>query len=105
MCAPLQQPRGFASFAPGRQHGKHSSCHAEAASHIAEPEAPTTRIYNYVLGGFGEKEKKGRLATDVSSGPSLKKEKYRNYIGSSIIRHNTPSFKKVFVIFSNFIQI
>ena len=27
-------------------------------SHIAEPEGPTTRIYNYVLGGFGERKKK-----------------------------------------------
>ena len=25
---------------------------------IAEPEGPTTRIYNYVLEGFGEKNKK-----------------------------------------------
>ena len=48
----------------------------EVVSHIAELEGPTTRIYNYVLGGFGEekekkrKEKK-RLATDVSSGANL----------------------------------
>ena len=35
-----------------------SSGHTEAASHIAEPEALTTRIYNYVPGGFGEKKKK-----------------------------------------------
>ena len=27
-------------------------------SHIAQPEGPTTRIYNYVLGSFGEKKKK-----------------------------------------------
>ena len=27
-------------------------------SHIAQPEGPTTRIYNYVLGGFGEKKEK-----------------------------------------------
>ena len=48
------------------------------ASHIAEPERPTVRIYNYVLGGFGERkkeEKKKRLATDVSSGANLKKKK------------------------------
>ena len=34
---------------------------------------PTIRIYNYVLGGFGEKKerKKKRLATDVSSGANL----------------------------------
>ena len=34
--------------------------HAEGASHTAwhKPEAPTTRIYNYVLGDFGEKNLK-----------------------------------------------
>ena len=32
---------------------------------------PTTRVYNYVLGCFGEKKKKKRLATDVSSGVNL----------------------------------
>ena len=32
-------------------------------------------MYNYVLGGFGDKKKeKRRLATDVSSGPILKKK-------------------------------
>ena len=35
-----------------------SSGHDEAASHIAQLEALTTRIYNYILGGFGEKNKK-----------------------------------------------
>ena len=49
---------------------------AEAASHTAQPEALTTTIYNYVLGGFGEKKKKRekkkrRLARDVSSGVNL----------------------------------
>ena len=56
-----------------------SSSHAVAASHIAQPEGPTNRIYNYVLGDFGEKKKKKvkkrRLATDVSSGANLKKKK------------------------------
>ena len=33
-----------------------SSGHAEVASYIAQPEGPTTRIYNYVLGGFEEEE-------------------------------------------------
>ena len=28
------------------------------ASHIAEPEGPTTRIYNYALRGFGAKKKR-----------------------------------------------
>ena len=35
-----------------------SSSHAEAVSHIAQPEGPTTGIYNYVRGCFGEKKKK-----------------------------------------------
>ena len=36
-------------------------------------EGPTTRIYNYILGGFEEKKKKKkrRLATGVSSGANL----------------------------------
>ena len=52
------------------------SGHGEAASHIAQLEGPTARIYNYVLGGFGEKKKeKKKLTTDVSSGANLKKEK------------------------------
>ena len=49
--------------------------HAEVASHVAEPEGPTTRIYNCVLRGFGEKKfVKRRLVTDVSSGANLKKK-------------------------------
>ena len=48
-------------------------------SHRAQPEGPTTRIYNYVLGGFGEKKKEEeekeeeerRLGTNVSSGANL----------------------------------
>ena len=44
---------------------------------IIQPEALTTRIYIYMVGGFGEKKKKRekkrrrRLATDVSSGANL----------------------------------
>ena len=47
---------------------------AEAASHMPQLEGPTTKIYNYVLGGFGEKKqkrKKRRLTTVVSSGVNL----------------------------------
>ena len=38
--------------------------HVEVASHMPQLEGPTTRICNYVLGGFGEKKqgKKRRLA-------------------------------------------
>ena len=45
--------QGSTSSHPGQGHG-----HAEAASHMPQPEGPTTRIYNYALGGFGEKKKK-----------------------------------------------
>ena len=59
--------RGFAGSDLGHGHG--TSGHAEAASHMPQLEGPTTRIYNYVLGGFGgKKEEKKRLVTDVSSG-------------------------------------
>ena len=34
-----------------------SSGQAEVASHMPQLEGPTTKIYNYVLGAFGEKEK------------------------------------------------
>ena len=34
--------------------------HVEAASHMPQLEGPTTKIYNYVLGGFGEKKQKKR---------------------------------------------
>ena len=56
-CAPLRRP----GVSPVRIRGTDMaplSDHAEPASHIAQPEALTTRIYNYVLGGFGEKKKK-----------------------------------------------
>ena len=71
-CSPLPQPgvRWFGSWA---QAWHHSSSHAEAVSHIPQPEGPTTTIYNYVPEGFGEKKKTGktRVATDVSSGANL----------------------------------
>ena len=38
-----------------------SSGQAEVASHIAQPEALTTRIYNHVPGGFGEKGEKRKI--------------------------------------------
>ena len=67
-------PRPRVSLVQIRAQTWHCSLgHAEAATHIAQPEALITRIYNYVLGGFGEKKK--RLATDVSSGANLKTEK------------------------------
>ena len=36
----------------------HSSSHAEAVSHTAQPEGPTTGIYNYALKALEKEEKK-----------------------------------------------
>ena len=69
---------GFHWFESWAQTWHRSSSHTEMMSHIAQLEGPTTRIYKYVLGGFGEKKKKKkrRLAADVSSGPNFRgKEK------------------------------
>ena len=70
--------QGFTSSDPGHGHG-----HAEAASHIAQPEGPTTRIYNCVLGGLGEKKKKKKEKKDwqqmVAQVPIFKKEKKKKY--------------------------
>ena len=72
--------QGFTGSDPGHRPSHRSSGHTEAASHKAQPEALTTRIYYYVLGGFVEKKKekrkkeRGRLATDVSSGPIFNKK-------------------------------
>ena len=49
---------GLCRFGSWVRTQHHSSSHAEVASHIAELEGPTTRIYNYVLGDFGEKKEK-----------------------------------------------
>ena len=71
--ASLQRPRVSLIRILGADMGP-SSGHVEAASHIAQPEAITTRIYNYVPGRFGKKKKKKRLATD---GANLKQKKKR----------------------------
>ena len=49
--------QSFAGSDPGCGHGTAHQAR-EAASHIPQPEGPTTRIYTYVLGGFGKKKKK-----------------------------------------------
>ena len=54
------------------------SGYVEVASHMPQLEGPATKIYNYVLGGFGEteqKKKRRRLATVVRSGANLKRKK------------------------------
>ena len=50
-----------------------------AASHVTEPEGPTTRLYNYVLGGFEEKKKKKEdWQQTLAQGQSLKKKIFFN---------------------------
>ena len=60
-----------------------SSGHAETASHIAQPEGPTTRTYNYVLGGFGGKEEKKEDWQQMLAQVSISKQ-----------QQNTPGSRK-----------
>ena len=64
----------FTDSDPGHRPSTVHQAKTEAASHIAEPEGPKTRIYNYVLGGFGKKKEKKRLARVVNAGANLKKK-------------------------------
>ena len=64
---------GFSSLDPGLGPTYRSSSHAVAASHTEELRL-TAMMYNYVLGLWGGK-KRGKVATDVSSGPSSKNKK------------------------------
>ena len=51
-----------------------SSGHAEAVPYVAQPEGPTIRIYNYVLGSCGEKkEKKKDWQQTLAQVPIFKK--------------------------------
>ena len=52
-----QVPWGFAGSHPGCRHGTARQAILRWCPHIAQPEALTTRIYNSVPGGFGEKKK------------------------------------------------
>lgn len=47
--------QGFVSLDPGRRCST-SSSQAEALSHMAELEGPTTGMYSYVLGGLGRRK-------------------------------------------------
>ena len=59
---------GFYWFGSWARAWHCSSGHVEVASHIAQPEGPTTMYW----GPWGEEEEeKRRLATDVSSGANL----------------------------------
>ena len=59
-----------------------SSGHAALASHVPQLEGPTTKIYNYVPGGFGEKKKenkkkKKKIDNRLAQVPIFKKKKKR----------------------------
>ena len=71
VCSP-SAAQGFAGSDPGRGHG--TACQAVLRRRPTYRARGTTRIYNYALGGFGEKkkkERKKRLTTDISSGANL----------------------------------
>ena len=69
--------QGFAGSDPGRGHGiahqamlrRHPTCHSS--------KAPQLKVYNYLLGGFGEKKQKKKKKNwqVVSSGADLRKKK------------------------------
>ena len=60
--------------------------HAEVASCVAQPEVLTTRIYNYVLGGFGEKMKKKKdWQQTLGQVPIFKKERDNSNTEMTII--------------------
>ena len=54
---------GFHRFGSWARTWHHLSGHAELASHTPQLEGPTTKIYNYVLGGFGAKKQQKTLLT------------------------------------------
>ena len=75
------QPHGqVVKFALSTLAASGSSSQAVIASHVEELEGQTTRIYNYVLGLWGAKQKRGRLATDVSSRPIFPIKKKLNKV-------------------------
>ena len=67
VCALCFSGPGFPWFGSWAWIWHSSSGHNEVASHIAQPEALTTRIYNYVLGGFGEKKKEKKHKKKIGS--------------------------------------
>ena len=64
--------QGFAGFGSWARTWHHSSNHAEAASYMPQLEGHTTRIYNYVLGGFGEKKKETKRLRGQPGGIAVK---------------------------------
>ena len=73
LCATLRQARVSQVWILGADC---SSGRAEVVSHMAQPEGPATRIYSYVLGGFGEKkEEKKDWQQMLAQLPIFKKKK------------------------------
>ena len=94
MCLCFSGP-GFHQFGSWARTWHHSSSHAEAGSHIAQPEgfaAIYTTVY-WLLWGEEEEEKR-RLATVVSSGANLKKKKVNTH-GTFIVIHDTYRVVKI----------
>ena len=54
----------FRRFGSRAQTWHCSRGHAEAEYHMPQPEGPTARLYNYVLGHFEEKQKKKEKKED-----------------------------------------
>ena len=60
-------------------------------SHITEPEGRTTRIYNYVLGGFGErkKEKIKDWQQMLAQVPIFKKKRVLSHLTQMLVGSGT----------------
>ena len=81
-----------------------SSSHAEAASHMPQLEGPTTKKYIQLCTGgiWGDKEKKRRLATVVSSGANLKKKENVIQRNRNMVRnHKKPLFQNSINIYKH----
>ena len=74
----LLQGPGFRRFWSWVRTWHYSSGHAEAASHMPQPEALTTRVYNYVLGGFEEEQEEEDWQQMLAQVPIFKKKQRCN---------------------------
>ena len=70
---------GFPWFGSWAWAWHHSSSHAEAECHMPQLEGPTTRLYNYVLGGTWEKKEKKK---GVREGEGEEKEDWQQIVSS-----------------------
>ena len=71
LCTLLGGP-GFSWFGSWALTWHCSSSHAVVASRMPQLEGPTTRIYNYVLGGFGEEKKEKKKDRKIGNRYSLR---------------------------------